>query len=82
MLTVFHFCTKGLRPFSAGLNILHSLLIPLMTQRTNNSSFIADLTVTVLVMAMAAMTGAAAVGVDITNPSATHHHEDARRFSR
>ena len=51
-----------------------------MTQRTNNSSFIADLTVTVLVMAMAAMTGAAAVGVDITNPSTAHYHEDARRL--
>ena len=53
-----------------------------MTQRTNNSSFIADLTVTVLVMAMAAMTGAAAVGVDITNPSTAHQHEDARRLDR
>jgi len=40
-----------------------------MTQRTINSSRIADITVTILVIAMAAMTGAAAVGVDITNPS-------------
>ena len=48
---------------------LHSLLIPLMTQRTINSSRFADITVTILVIAMAAMTGAAAVGVDITNPS-------------
>lgn len=40
-----------------------------MTQRTINSSRIADVIATILVMAMAAMTGAAAVGVDITNPS-------------
>lgn len=40
-----------------------------MTQRTINSSRIADVIATVLVIAMAAMTGAAAVGVDITNPS-------------
>jgi hypothetical protein len=39
------------------------------TQRTINSSRFADITVTILVIAMAAMTGAAAVGVDITNPS-------------
>jgi len=48
---------------------LHSLLIPLMTQRTINSSRFADITVTILVMAMAAITGAAAVGIDITNPN-------------
>jgi hypothetical protein len=53
-----------------------------MKQLTSNSSRIADITATILVIAMAAMTGAAAVGVDITNPSATHHHEDARRFNR
>jgi len=53
-----------------------------MTQRTINSSRIADITATILVIAMAAMTGAAAVGVDITNPSTAHHHEDARRLDR
>ena len=61
---------------------LHTLLIPLMKQLISNSSRIADITATILVIVMAAMTGAAAVGVDITNPSATHHHEDARRFNR
>lgn len=61
---------------------LHPLLIPLMTQRTINSSHIADVFATILVIAMAAMTGASAVGVDITNPNPQQNHEDARRTNR
>jgi len=61
---------------------LHPLLIPLMTQRTINSSHIADVFATILVIAIAAMTGASAVGVDITNPNPQQNHEDARRTNR
>jgi len=53
-----------------------------MTQRTINSSHIADVFATILVIAMAAMTGASAVGVDITNPNPQQNHEDARRTNR
>jgi len=53
-----------------------------MTQRTINSSHIADVFATILVIAMAAMTGASAVGVDITNINSQTNHEDARRTNR